>query len=49
MTKWVTADIVAHFKAGLSMSECARHAGIPLLKVEQAIRRWMVVYPEGKR
>jgi hypothetical protein len=44
-----TADLVAHFKAGLSVYELATQIGWPILKVEQAIRRWMIRYPRGRK
>ena len=43
----VTGEIVALFKAGLTMQEVAQRYGVPVLTIEQAIRRWMLVYPEG--
>ena len=43
-----TAEIVAYFKAGLTMQELARNYGQSVPSIEKAIRRWMIVYPEGK-
>lgn len=48
MRPWLTADIVAHFKAGLSVHELADRACLPVLTVENVIRRWLIVYPDGK-
>ena len=36
-----TADIVAHFKAGLTMQELADRWGVPVSTIEKAIRRWL--------
>ena len=45
--KYETVTLVQLFKAGLTMQEIAERHTIPVLKIEQAIRRWMVVYPDG--
>lgn len=42
-----TAEIVAYFKAGLSMHELAVKDGVTIQRIEKAIRRWLVVYPAG--
>lgn len=49
LRKWFTADIAAHFQAGLSIQELAERTGMPVLKVEEALRRWLRVHPLGKK
>lgn len=44
-----TADLVAYFKAGLTMREIATRSGLPMVKIEEAIRRWLLLYPGGKK
>lgn len=46
---WFTSDIAVHFKAGLSIQELAERTGMPVLKVEEALRRWLRVHPLGKK
>jgi hypothetical protein len=39
-----TAQMVDLFKAGRTMEDIAAFSGVSVLKVEQALRRWLEVY-----
>lgn len=39
-----TIQLVSHFKAGLTMRQVATRAGLPVVKVEEAVRRWLEIY-----
>jgi hypothetical protein len=41
-------QLVAQFKAGLTIQELADRTGQPVMKIEAAIRRWLQCYPQGK-
>ena len=43
-----TRGLVDQFMAGLTIHKLAERYNLPVLKVEQAIRRWMLVYPDGQ-
>jgi uncharacterized protein (DUF433 family) len=46
--RFTTQDIVSAFVAGLTMHELARKYEVPLIAIEQAVRRWLTLYPKGK-
>lgn len=39
-----TERLVSYFTAGLTIEELSERSGMPVLKVEKSIRRWMIVY-----